>query len=307
MAKEKIAPVRLNKNTMTRKYMLIGLCFMLPAFATYIIFMGYPLARTFQVSLMRWDGFNPMSFIGLENYRNIIGDTTFWLALRNTLYFSVVAGIISVFLGLILAWFNMHLFRMEGQVFRTVKFSPSMIAPTITGLLFIFVFSESIGLLNNLLIVMGLENLTTAWLGNLATVRPAVVVAQVWRQFGFAMVVCYAGLQGVPKELIESSRLDGASDWQIFTRILIPMIKPQLEISMMFAMLWGLRIYDSVVSLTGGGPVRQTIVVPMWIIDNAFGFSRHGYAAALSVVFILVTFIFILIMRLAFRGGRHEY
>jgi raffinose/stachyose/melibiose transport system permease protein len=185
-------------------------------------------------------------------------------------------------------------------------FSPSMIAPTITGLLFIFIFTEDLGLLNNLLRAVGLDNLTNAWLANLDTVRPSVVVAQVWRQFGFSMVVCYAGMQGISKELIESARLDGASDIKIFTRIIIPLIKPQIEISMMFTMLWGLRIYDSVVALTGGGPVRQTIVMPMWIVDNAFGFSRHGYASALSVAFIFITLVFIVIMRIAFRGDAYD-
>ena len=299
--------MQVKRKSIARRYMFLGILFMLPSLVTYFIFMGYPLWRTFYISTMRWDGFTAMTFIGLENYRNILTDTTFRLALTNTLYFSVFAAILSVALGLILAWFNMYLFRIEGQVFRTLMFSPSMIAPTITGLLFIFIFTEDLGLLNNFLRLVGLEQFTTAWLANLQTVRPSVVVAQVWRQFGFAMVICYAGMQGVSSEILESARLDGAGDFKIFTRILIPLIRPQIEISMMFTLLWGLRIYDSVVSLTGGGPARQTVVVPMWIIDNAFSFSRHGYASALSVVFIFITLIFIVLMRLAFRGGNHEH
>jgi len=294
------------RKSISRKYMIIGFCFLLPAFAVYLIFMGYPLARTFYMSTMRWDGFNAMAFIGLDNYREIFSDATFWLALGNTLYFSFISAIISVALGLVLAWFIMHLFQFEGRVLRTIMFSPSMIAPTITGLLFIFIFTENIGLLNSILRAVGLDDFTRAWLADLTTVRPAVVAVQVWRQFGFSMVVCYAGMQGVSKELIEAARLEGASDVKIFTRILIPMIRPQIEISMMFTMLWGLRIYDSVVALTGGGPARQTVVLPMWIVENAFGFSRHGYASALSVAFIFVTMVFIVIMRLAFRGGKYE-
>jgi len=298
--------MKIRRKSIARKYMLIGFGFMLPAFATYIIFMGYPLAQTFHLSTMRWDGFNAMSYIGLDNYKNILNDPTFLLSMRNTLYFAVVSAILSVALGLFMAWLNMHLFRMEGQIFRTIMFSPSMIAPTITGLLFIFIFTEDLGLLNNFLRAIGLDDFTNAWLANLRTVRPAVVTAQVWRQFGFSMVVCYAGMQSIPSELIDSARQDGASDFKIFTRIMIPLIKPQIEISMMFTMLWGLRIYDSVVALTGGGPARQTVVLPMWIVENAFAFSRHGYAAALSVAYIFLTLIFILIMRVIFRGRNYE-
>ena len=120
-------------------------------------------------------------------------------------------------------------------------------------------------------------------------------------------MLCFAGLQTIPDELIEAARLDGASDGKVFSRVLIPLIKPQIELSTMFTMLGGLRIYDSVVSLTGGGPARQTVVLPMWIIENAYKYSKFGYASAMCVMFILVVLIFVLILRLVFRGENYEY
>lgn len=295
------------KKSVNRRYMMIGFLFLLPAVAIYLLFMAYPLCRTFFLSLTDWTGFGDANMIGLQNFSNIMSDSTFWMSLGNTLYFAIFSAIFSVILGLLLAWLNMYMCRMEGQVFRTIMFSPSMIAPTITGLLFMFIFTEDVGLLNNILNLFGLSNLTTAWLTNPGTVKQVIVIATIWRQFGLTMVLCFAGLQGVNSTLIESARLDGASDFKIFTRILIPLIKPQIEIASMFTMLGGLRIYDSVVSLTAGGPARQTVVLPMWIVENAFTYSKSGYASAMCVLFILVVLIFIILLRLVFRGENYEY
>jgi ABC-type sugar transport system permease subunit len=269
--------------------------------------MAYPLYRTFVLSLTNWSGFGAARNIGFANFKTLVSDSTFWRSLKNTLYFAFFSSVFSVLIGLVMAWFNLYMRKMEGQVFRTILFSPSIIAPTITGLLFMFIFTEEIGLLNNILRMIGLSKLTTAWLSNMATVRQVIVIATIWRQFGLCLVLCYAGLQGIPNAMIESSRLDGAGDFRIFTRILIPLIKPQIELSTMFTMLGGLRIYDSVVALTAGGPARQTVVLPMWIVENAFSYSKYGYASALCVTFVLVVLIFIILLRLIFRGESYEY
>ena len=159
---------------------------------------------------------------GVKNYQDLFADKTFWSSLGNTLYFAVFSGIISVVLGVLTAWLILYMRKMEGQVFRTVLFAPNMIAPTITGLLFLFVFTEDIGLLNNILKAVGLEEWTTAWLANMNTVKPTVVIVQTWRQFGLTMILCFAGLQGISNELIESARLDGAGTLQVLARVLLP-------------------------------------------------------------------------------------
>jgi ABC-type sugar transport system permease subunit len=306
--KDTAVKVKLKKVKSVRQtYMLIGFCFLAPAIGAYLLFMAYPLYRTFVLSLTNWSGFGAARNIGFANFKALISDSTFWRSLKNTLYFAFFSSVFSVFIGLVMAWLNLYMRRMEGQVFRTILFSPSIIAPTITGLLFMFIFTEEIGLLNNILRMIGLSKLTTAWLSNMATVRQVIVIATIWRQFGLCLVLCYAGLQGIPNAMIESSRLDGAGDFRIFSRILVPLIKPQIELSSMFTMLGGLRIYDSVVALTAGGPARQTVVLPMWIVENAFSYSKYGYASALCVTFVLVVLIFIILLRFLFRGESYEY
>lgn len=286
---------------------LIGAAFLLPSILFYAVFMIWPLLKTFYLSMTNWTGFGTLEFVGVSNFLALFKDKMFLKALNNTIYFAIVSGILSVIAGILMAWLNMFVRKMEGQVTRTILFTPNMIAPTITGLIFLFIFTEDIGLLNNLLEAMGLEHLTTAWLVNSNTVKPAIVTAQIWRQFGLTLILCYAGFQGIPAGLIESAKIDGAGVYKIFVKIMLPLIKPQIELATMFTLLGGLKIYDSVVSLTGGGPARQTVVLPMYIIENAFTYSKYGYACAMCVSFIFVVIVFITIMRLIFRGENYEY
>lgn len=294
-------------SSVRRGYQILGFILLGPALISYIVFMGYPLYKTFWLSVQNWSGFGDAVFTGLQNFKMVMSDATFWFSLKNTLYFAFFSAVFSIVLGVLMAWLNLYLGRFEGQVFRTIMFIPNMISPTITGLLFMFIFTEDVGLLNNFLELIGLSRLTTAWLSNTATVKQVIVIATVWRQFGLTMILCYAGLQGIPNELVESARLDGAGEISIFTRVLLPLVKPQIEIATMFTMLGGLRIYDSVVSLTAGGPARQTVVLPMWIIENAFTYSKFGYAGSMCVMFLLVVLIFIAIIRFLFRGEKYEY
>lgn len=297
----------LKKRFMKNRYTFIGILFLLPAFVGYFAFMGYPLLQTFRLSLTDWSGFGEESYIGLKNFVTMASDATFWYSLKNTLYFAVFSSLFSIVIGIFMAWLILFLRNLEGRFFRTVFFSPAMIAPTITGLLFVFIFTEDIGLLNNMLELIGLGNLTTAWLTNPNTVYQVVVIATVWRQFGLVMVLCFAGLQGIPTSLIEAARLSGANNFQILTKVMLPLIKPQIELSTMFTLVGGLKIYDSIVSLTGGGPARQTVVLPMWIVEKAFTYSQFGYACAMCVAFIFVVLLFIMAIKFVFRGESYEF
>ncbi len=290
-----------------RKYTFIGVLFLLPAIGLYLLFMAYPLTDVIPLSLSSWTGFGERKFVGLVNYQNLLRDKIFFRALKNTIYFAFFSSIISVALGVMLAWLNLYIRRFLGNVCRTILFAPNMIAPTITGLMFLFIFTEDIGLLNGILEAVGLGKLQTAWLVNSKTVLPAIVAVTVWRQFGLPMVLCFAGLQNVPAALIESAHLDGANNRQILFRIYLPLIKPMIELSTMFTMLGGLKIYDTVVALTGGGPSKLTVVMPMWIVENAYAYTSFGYASALSVVFVIVVFIFLIILNRVFRGEEYEY
>lgn len=289
------------------KYIITGIIFLIPATTLYLVFTILPFIDSLCLSFQSWDGFSDRSFIGLHNYIKAFTDDTFILTIKNSLYLGFVSAFFSVIIGLIMAWLMLYVGRREGNLYRTILFSPGMIPAVITSLLFTFVFNPDMGILNKLLGMIGLSSLQAAWLTDKNTVLNCIVFVASWKQFGLTMVLCFAGLQGIPDSMIESARLDGASDVSIFIKIIIPLIRPVIELSSMFALMSGLKIYDTVISLTAGGPGRMSTVIPMWIVENAFTYNDYGYASSMAMIFVVVILIGMIFIKRLFRGETYEY
>ncbi len=133
-----------------------------------------------------------------------------------------------------------------------------------------------------------------------------ILFVSAWKQIGLTMVLCFAGMQGIDSSLIESARLDGASDFQIFRRIILPLIMSFVQLSTIFAVMSGLKIYDTVVALTNGGPAKSTIVMPLWILQNSFSFNNYGYGSAMSMIFVLIVLIGMIVTKKLIRGSDYE-
>ncbi|MEG1926227.1 MAG: sugar ABC transporter permease [Ruthenibacterium sp.] len=291
---------------LNRKYMLMGLVFLAPATIIYAIFAVIPFFDSFILSFHEWNGFSGRIFVGFSNYINAFKDQTFRHGIRNSVYLGVVSSIISVLVGVFLAWLLLYVGRKWGSFFRTILFSPSMIPAVITALIFAFVYEPDIGILNNLLGAVGLENLQTAWLTNKGTALNCILFVSAWKQVGLTMVLCFAGMQGINLSLIESARLDGANDFKIFQKIILPLIMPFVQLSAIFALMSGLKIYDTVVALTNGGPAKSTTVMPLWILQNSFSFNKYGYGAAMSMIFVLIVLAGMILVKAIVRGDTYE-
>ncbi len=294
------------QSKLERKYMTIGILFLLPALLIYLIFAVIPFFQSFLLSFQEWNGFSAKTFVGLQNYIDALRDKTFLLAIRNSVYLGVVSSVISVVIGVLCAWYLLYVGRRWGGFFRTILFSPSMIPSVITALIFAFVFEPEIGILNSMLRAVGLDSLTHAWLTNKGTALNCILFVSAWKQVGLTMVLCFAGMQGVDQSLIESSRLDGATDFQIFKRIILPLIAPFVQLSAIFALMSGLKIYDTVVALTNGGPAKSTVVMPLWILQNSFSFNEYGYGSAMSMIFVLVVLAGMIVVKRIVRSDRYE-
>ena len=286
--------------------MLVGFLFLAPAALIYVIFAVWPFFDSFILSFHEWNGFSARTFVGLDNYIAAFKDKTFLLAIKNSVYLGVISSIISVIVGVLMAWLLLYVSRRWGAFFRTILFSPSMIPAVITGLIFAFVYEPEIGVLNNLLSAIGLESLEHAWLTDQSTALNCILFVSAWKQVGLTMVLCFAGMQGVDASLIESARLDGAGDWKIFKDILLPLTMPFVQLSAIFAMMSGLKIYDTVVALTGGGPAKSTTVMPLWILQNSFSFNKYGYGAAMSMIFVLIVLLGMIIVKAVVKGDTYE-
>ena len=289
-----------------RKYMVVGLFFLAPSIIIYLIFAVIPFFDSFILSFQNWNGFSARTFAGLDNYIKAFGDSTFLLAIKNSVYLGAVSSIISVVVGVLMAWLLLYVGRKWGALFRTVLFSPSMIPAVITALIFAFVYEPDIGILNSLLGLFRLDALKTAWLTNKGTALNSILFVSAWKQVGLTMVLCFAGMQGINPSLIESVRLDGAGDLKIFQKIILPLIMPFVRLSAIFALMSGLKIYDTVVALTNGGPAKSTTVIPLWILQNSFNFNKYGYGAAMSMIFVLIVLVGMIVVQNIVRGDSYE-
>ncbi len=298
--------VKTRKKSLNRSYMLVGLCFLAPAVIIYALFAVYPFMDTLILSFYKWNGFSAREFIGFSNYVKAFKDSTFLLAIRNSVYLGFLSAVISTVIGVFMAWLMLYVSRKWGAFFRTILFSPSMIPAVITGLVFAFVYEPDIGILNNVLRMLRLDDWTNAWLTNKGTSLNCILFVSAWKQVGLTMVLCFAGMQGISASLIESARLDGATDGQIFRKIILPLIMTFVSLSAVFALMSGLKIYDTVVTLTNGGPAKQTTVMPLWILQNSFNFSKYGYGAAMSMIFVVVVLIGYILVKRVIRGESYE-
>jgi ABC-type sugar transport system permease subunit len=286
--------------------MVIGFAFLAPAAVIYLFFAVIPFFDSFLLSFHKWNGFTARVFIGFENYLDALRDKTFLLAIRNSVFLGFASSVISVIVGVLVAWLLLYVGRRWGTLFRTILFSPSMIPAVITALIFAFIFEPDIGVLNNLLRALGLESLEHAWLTNRATALNCILFVSAWKQIGLTMVLCFAGMQELNLSVIESARLDGTGDFGIFRHIILPLIMPFVQLSAIFALMNGLKIYDTVVALTNGGPAKSTVVMPMWILQNSFSFNNYGYGAAMSMFFVLIVLAGMITVKLVIRGRSYE-
>ena len=289
-----------------KKYMVAGFAFLTPAIVIYLIFAVIPFFDSFILSFQEWSGFGPRTLLGLKNYFSAFRDKTFLLAIRNSVYLGVASAFFSVIIGVLMAWLLLYVGKKWGGFFRTILFSPSMIPAVITALIFAFVYEPEIGILNNILGTLGLENLQHAWLTNKGTALNCILFVSAWKQVGLTMVLCFAGMQGIDNSLIESARLDGATDFQIFKKIILPLIMAFVQLSTIFAVMSGLKIYDTVVALTNGGPAKSTTVMPLWILQNSFSFNNYGYGSAMSMIFVVIVLIGMVVVKKLVRGGNYE-
>ncbi|MBS1907654.1 MAG: sugar ABC transporter permease [Actinobacteria bacterium] len=262
--------------------------FYVPALILFAVFALYPLLSGMSLSLTNWNGYSPgRSFVGLDNYLRLLGDDVFRTALINTLIYGVGSTLIQQMLGLGLAVVLDRVTR--GAAFlRAIIYLPVMVSPVVMGTMYYLIFRYRNGALNDALgALFGAEKV--AWLANSAA-GVAIIVAVNSLQFvGISMVIYLAGLQAVPVEYYEAAQLDGAGWWQRFRSITLPLLQPAFATSIVLNLIGGLKLFDVIEVLTGGGPGKTTHSVSTLITDTYFANQAAGYASALGVVlFILI-------------------
>jgi ABC-type sugar transport system permease subunit len=270
----------------------------LPALILLAVFVLAPLIFGLYLSFQDWGGMGAMRFVGLGNYRDAFSDSTFWASVRNNAVYAVGTVTGKIVLSLALAVLLNQ--RLRGRsAYRVILFMPVVMSFIVIGLIWSWIYNYQFGLLNNLLGALNLASLKHDWLGDPGLALDALIAVDIWKWYGFHMIIYLAGLQAIPAELYEAARIDGASPWQSFRRITLPLLQPITMINVSLSLMGAFNVFDLVYVMTEGGPANVTNVALLHIYVQAFQFYKFGYASALSyVLFVLVAILSFLSIRL---------
>jgi ABC-type sugar transport system permease subunit len=247
--------------------------------------MFVPIALTFWYSLHRYSGFGRLRWLGLENYRTIATDATFWTALRNTVTFTAISVPLSIALGLGAALLLNRWMPARG-FFRALFYLPVVVSGVAAGIIFLRLFDPVTGVVNQVLGSIGLP--TVNWQGNGTAALLSVIAVTTWQGIGFGMVVYLAGLQGIPRDVYEAAAVDGATGWRRFRRITWPLLGPTTFFLVVYSIITSFQVFDVVYVLTRGGPGTATTFLVQYAYDEGFNQRRQGYAAAIGVILYVI-------------------
>ena len=267
--------------------------FILPSLTFYVIFKAIPIFSTFVISLYQWEGisFATMDFIGIQNYVGLFRDEIFSKALwNNMLFIGMGASIVTVFSLFIAVLLERSL--PLSNFFRGTFFIPAVMSMVVIGIVFTLFLNPQLGMVNPFLKLIGLGSLTRDWLGDPQLALPTVILSHVWQMFGFYMFIFIAGLKSIPDELYEAAHIDGASAWQDFWYVTLPILKPVTVVVVILATINTLKTFDLVYVMTFGGPNYASQVLTLWMYLQGFMYNHMGYGSAVAVALLLITFAF---------------
>jgi len=279
-----------------------GLVLATPALLVFTVFMFVPLVMTVWYSLNRYSGFGRMRFLGLDNYRTIAGDPTFWQALLNTVVLTVVTVPLGIVTGLGAALL-LNKAMPARALFRALVYVPVVISGVAAGIIWLRLFDPLIGLFNQLLGSVGLTEID--WQGNGLAAMASIVIVTTWQGIGFGMVVYLAGLQGIPGELYEAGAVDGAVGWLRFWHITWPLLRPTTFFLVVYSVIGSFQVFDVVYVLTRGGPGTSTTFLVQYAYDQGFNQRRQGYAAAIGTILYVIVLAFT-VLQWRLDKGRDE-
>ncbi|MEM6426740.1 MAG: sugar ABC transporter permease [Cyanobacteria bacterium P01_D01_bin.128] len=262
----------------------------LPAIAVLILVYAYPIVRAFVLSLFTKNLGSDLAveFTGLENYLRMALDGRFWNSIWNTAIFTAVSLVAELFLGMGIALVLNQSFRGRGSI-RTIAILPWALPTALIALAWRWIFNDQFGVWNDILLNwLNIIQQPVNWLGEPTAAMLAVIAADVWKTTSFVAILMLAGLQSIPQDLYEAHALDGASPWQSFRKITLPLLMPQIVIAMLFRFAQAFGIFDLIQVMTGGGPGGATEMVSLYIYATIMRYLDFGYGAALVVMTFLI-------------------
>ena len=235
---------------------------------------------------MRWDSYSPIKYVGLRNFETMFRDSSFKIAFWNTLYFTGLTVPLTIVAALILA-LALNKGLRSVKIFRSIHFFPHIASTIAVAVVWQFLYHPDMGPINQFLRLVGIAD-PPRWTASVKWAMPAVILMSVWKSAGYYMVMFLAGLQGIPQHLYEVATIDGATSWQKFKSVTLPLLTPTLFFVLTMNLIYSFKVFDQIYIMTEGGPGRATLVLVYYIYVQAFVNQNFGYASAMAAVFFLL-------------------
>ncbi|WP_257349015.1 carbohydrate ABC transporter permease [Pseudalkalibacillus decolorationis] len=295
-------------NRLHRKRKIWAYVFIFPQLLFFIVFTIYPIIMSYVYSFYDWPGIGALDdFVGLDNFVRALQDPSFWNAFKNTFIYMIGVTVLLLPTSLLVAMLLNNVLKRSTVFYRTLFFLPVVTTTAIVGIVMRKVFGAG-GIFDEILLTLGIIDAPFAWLGSPVTAMIIVIVVGAWKFFGMMMVYWLAGLQTLPKDVLEAASIDGCKTWQKLRYVIIPILMPVALVIILLCVTSSLHVFDLVLTLTGGGPYYSTDVVDLYIYRYAFnpdlGLPSMGYASAAGVVFGVAVFAIVLLLGWLLRKSR---
>ncbi|MGB4657680.1 MAG: sugar ABC transporter permease [Mobilitalea sp.] len=280
--------------------------FVLPGLILFAVIVAVPIIQSANYSLLKWNGISKGTLIGLKNYIDMINDPIFLLSLKNSLLLAAASVLIQMPISMILALILANGVKAE-DFFRNAFFIPVIISSTVIANLWLKIYHPSYGLLNVLFVWLGHPEWKQNWLGSAESVLVACFIPMIWKDIGYNMLLFYSSAKSISQDIIEAARVDGATRFQISTRIILPLIIPMIEAVTIFCIVGSLKSFDMIFILTDGGPVHASSVLSLMMYNEIFSNNHYGYASAIAIAIIIICLLFTVLVQFVFKKIMSRY
>jgi multiple sugar transport system permease protein len=293
-----------NKMTATRQEAIWGYVFLSPWIMGMILFVAGPIIASLILAFCDWDLIQAPKFVGVDNFAQMFTDARFLTSLYNTFYYTLIAVPLGI-IGSIMVALLMNQKWKTVRLLRTIYYLPSVTAGVASSIIWMWLLNPDFGLVNYGLNVLGIKG--PLWMADSAWSKPALIIMSLWG-VGGNMIIYLAGLQGIPRQLYEAAEIDGAGMWAKFRYVTMPMLTPVIFFNLIMSIVWSFQVFTQVYVMTGGqgGPADSTLVLVLYIYQQAFKFHHMGYASALAWVLFIIIMLFTL-AQFKIAGGWVHY
>jgi multiple sugar transport system permease protein len=274
----------------------------LPALIGFLVFYAWPTLRAIEISFTDWNLMREPSFVGFHNYAAMLDDGQFWQGMKVSAYYVALNIPLQTALGLFLAVAMDRLSR--SLLVRSAILLPYLLSNVLVAMMWLWMLDPVLGLVNSLLDIVGIDR--QPFFGGVDQALITVAAVNIWRYTGLVAMLFLAGLQNIPRYLYEAAALEGASEWQMFWRITLPLLRPVMVFVLVTSVTGSFQIFDTIAVTTNGGPLDSTRALVYYIVQNAFSYYKMGYASAMSMTLCVLMLLYTLFQMRIMRASEHD-